>query len=85
MSNNFLIQKLIDQNYIIVSKPKMRRVERITPLSNTKCVKEEVTRSQTYQQFIRNMDHIIEILDDSESPNFDSGKFKYSVKAREYL
>ncbi|XP_039148233.1 nipped-B protein isoform X3 [Drosophila simulans] len=56
----------------IFSKPKMRRVERITPLSNTKCVKEEVTRSQTYQQFIRNMDHIIEILDDSESPNFDS-------------
>ncbi|XP_026838706.1 nipped-B protein isoform X1 [Drosophila erecta] len=56
----------------IFSKPKMRRVERITPHSNTKCVKEEVTRSQTYQQFIRNMDHIIEILDDSESPNFDS-------------
>ncbi|XP_043661492.1 nipped-B protein isoform X2 [Drosophila teissieri] len=56
----------------IFSKPKMRRVERITPLSNTKCVKEEVTRSQTYQQFIRNMDHIIEILDESESPNFDA-------------
>jgi len=51
----------------------MRRVERITPMSSTKCLKDEITRSQTYQQFMRNMDQIIEILDDSESPNFDSG------------
>ncbi|XP_052842596.1 nipped-B protein isoform X3 [Drosophila gunungcola] len=56
----------------IFSQPKMRRVERIFPLSNTKCLKDEVTRSQTYQQFLRNMDQIIEILDDSESPNFES-------------
>ncbi|XP_044312765.1 nipped-B protein isoform X2 [Drosophila rhopaloa] len=56
----------------IFSKPKMRRVERIIPISNTKCYKDEVTRSQTYQQFMRNMDQIIEILDDSESPNFES-------------
>ncbi|XP_070070031.1 nipped-B protein isoform X2 [Drosophila takahashii] len=56
----------------IFSKPKMRRVERIMSISSTKCLKDEVTRSQTYQQFMRNMDQIIEILDDSESPNFES-------------
>jgi len=38
----------------------MRRVERITPMSSTKCLKDEITRSQTYQQFMRNMDQIIE-------------------------
>ncbi|KAH8408181.1 hypothetical protein KR222_006608, partial [Zaprionus bogoriensis] len=56
----------------IFSKPKLRRVERITPLSTPKSTKEEVTRSQTYQQFMRNMEQIIEMLDDTESPNFDS-------------
>lgn len=59
---------------IVVTKPKLRRVERITPLSTPKSTKEEVTRSQTYQQFMRNMEQIIEMLDDTESPNFDSGK-----------
>ncbi|KAH8252070.1 hypothetical protein KR032_009299, partial [Drosophila birchii] len=56
----------------IFSKPKVRRVERILPISNQPFLKDEVTRSQTYQQFIRNMEQIIEILDDTESPNFDS-------------
>ncbi|XP_043066416.1 nipped-B protein isoform X3 [Drosophila bipectinata] len=56
----------------IYSKPKVRRVERIMPLLSTKCSKDEYTRSQTYQQFMRNMEQIIEILDDTESPNFDS-------------
>ncbi|KRF81724.1 nipped-B protein isoform X1 [Drosophila virilis] len=56
----------------IFSKPKLRRVERIMALSTPKSTKEEVIRSQTYQQFMRNMDQIIEMLDDTESPNFDS-------------
>ncbi|KPU75361.1 uncharacterized protein Dana_GF26355, isoform D [Drosophila ananassae] len=56
----------------IYSKPKVRRVERIIPMLTTKCSKDEYTRSQTYQQFMRNMEQIIEILDDTESPNFDS-------------
>ncbi|KAL7739362.1 hypothetical protein ACLKA6_003968 [Drosophila palustris] len=56
----------------IFSKPKLRRVERNTSLSTPKGTKEEVTRSQTYQQFMRNMEQIIEMLDDTESPNFDS-------------
>ncbi|XP_020815684.1 nipped-B protein [Drosophila serrata] len=56
----------------VFSKPKVRRVERILPISNQQFLKDEVTRSQTYQQFIRNMEQIIEILDDTESPNFDS-------------
>ncbi|XP_070855424.1 nipped-B protein isoform X4 [Drosophila suzukii] len=64
----------------IFSKPKMRRVERITPMSSTKCLKDEITRSQTYQQFMRNMDQIIEILDDSESPNFDSEDVDESIE-----
>lgn len=74
---NGLPFKNIKINYnfseILVTKPKLRRVERITPLSTPKSTKEEVTRSQTYQQFMRNMEQIIEMLDDTESPNFDSG------------
>ncbi|XP_037731675.1 nipped-B protein isoform X6 [Drosophila subpulchrella] len=64
----------------IFSKPKVRRVERITPISSTKCLKDEITRSQTYQQFMRNMDQIIENLDDSESPNFDSEDVDESIE-----
>ncbi|XP_043947333.1 nipped-B protein isoform X4 [Drosophila biarmipes] len=64
----------------IFTKPKMRRIDRITPISSTKCLKEEITRSQTYQQFMRNMDQIIEILDDSESPNFDSEDVDESIE-----
>lgn len=30
-------------------------------------------KSQTYQQFMKNMEQIIELLDDTESPNFNSG------------
>ncbi|XP_041451518.1 nipped-B protein [Drosophila obscura] len=56
----------------IFSKPKVRRVERIIAISNSKDLKDEVTRSQTYQHFMRNMEQIIEMLDDTESPNFDS-------------
>ncbi|XP_062142733.1 nipped-B protein isoform X1 [Drosophila sulfurigaster albostrigata] len=56
----------------IFSKPKLRRVERTMSLTTPKGTKEEVTRSQTYQQFMRNMEQIIEMLDDTESPNFDS-------------
>lgn len=51
----------------------MRRVERINPVLTNKCSKDEVLRSQTYQQFMRNMEQIIELLDDTESPNFEAG------------
>ncbi|XP_061397240.1 nipped-B protein [Musca vetustissima] len=54
------------------SKPKVRRVERVLSVLPPKCSKDDVLRSQTYQQFMRNMDHIIELLDDTESPNFES-------------
>ncbi|KRG03872.1 uncharacterized protein Dmoj_GI18280, isoform B [Drosophila mojavensis] len=56
----------------IYSKPKLRRVERIMTLPTPKGIKEEVIRSQTYQQFMKNMEQIIEMLDDTESPNFDT-------------
>ncbi|XP_030245911.1 nipped-B protein isoform X2 [Drosophila navojoa] len=56
----------------IFSKPKLRRVERIMTLPSPKGIKEEVIRSQTYQQFMKNMEQIIEMLDDTESPNFDT-------------
>lgn len=49
-------------------------MERINPVLSTKCSKDEVLRSQTYQQFMRNMEQIIELLDDTESPNFEAGK-----------
>lgn len=52
----------------------MRRVERKNPVLTTKCTKDEVLRSQTYQQFMRNMEQIIELLDDTETPNFEAGK-----------
>lgn len=52
----------------------MRRVERIVAAPTQKTSKEEVMRSQTYQQFMRNMEQIIELLDDTETPNLDSGK-----------
>lgn len=58
-----------------VSKPKVRRVERVIPSHTSKCSKDDVLRSQTYQQFMRNMEQIIELLDDTESPNFESGKY----------
>lgn len=51
----------------------MRRVERINPVLTNKCTKDEASRSQTYQQFMRNMEQIIELLDDTESPNFEAG------------
>ncbi|XP_023167929.1 nipped-B protein isoform X2 [Drosophila hydei] len=56
----------------IFSKPKLRRVERILALPTPKGTKEEVIRSQTYQQFMKNMEQIIEMLDDTEPPNFDT-------------
>uniref|UniRef100_A0A1I8MP61 Uncharacterized protein n=1 Tax=Musca domestica TaxID=7370 RepID=A0A1I8MP61_MUSDO len=37
-------------------------------------------RSQTYQQFMRNMDQIIELLDDTESPNFDTDEVDENVE-----
>ncbi|KAH8272136.1 hypothetical protein KR018_001754, partial [Drosophila ironensis] len=64
----------------IYTKPKVRRVERIMPISSTKSLKEEYTRSQTYQQFMRNMEQIIEILDDTESPNFESEEIDENIE-----
>lgn len=48
-------------------------MERNLSVHTPKCSKDDVLRSQTYQQFMRNMEQIIELLDDTESPNFDSG------------
>ncbi|SPP81595.1 nipped-B protein isoform X2 [Drosophila guanche] len=64
----------------IFSKPKVRRVERIIAIANSKDLKDEVTRSQTYQHFMRNMEQIIEMLDDTESPNFDSEHFDENIE-----
>ncbi|XP_033150568.1 nipped-B protein isoform X2 [Drosophila busckii] len=64
----------------IFSKPKLRRVERILALPTPKGTKEEITRSQTYQQFMRNMEQIIEMLDDTESPNFDSEEVDENIE-----
>ncbi|KAM7351654.1 nipped-B cohesin loading factor isoform 2-T2 [Cochliomyia hominivorax] len=56
----------------IFSKPKIRRVERNISAHIPKCSKDDVVRSQTYQQFMRNMEQIIELFDDTDSPNFES-------------
>ncbi|XP_055384070.1 nipped-B protein [Condylostylus longicornis] len=56
----------------IISKPKLRRVERVIVSTIAKTSKEELQKSQTYQQFMKNIDNIIELLDDTEQPNFNS-------------
>ncbi|XP_036224403.2 nipped-B protein isoform X1 [Bactrocera oleae] len=56
----------------IHSQPKLRCVERIVSTPSSKCTKDEILRSQTYQQFMRNLEQIIETLDDTEVPNFDT-------------
>ncbi|XP_058985829.1 nipped-B protein isoform X3 [Musca domestica] len=64
----------------IYSKPKIRRVERVLSLLPPKCSRDDIMRSQTYQQFMRNMDQIIELLDDTESPNFDTDEVDENVE-----
>ncbi|KAL9926619.1 nipped-B cohesin loading factor isoform 2-T4 [Glossina fuscipes fuscipes] len=64
----------------IFSKPKVRRVERVIPSHTSKCSKDDVLRSQTYQQFMRNMEQIIELLDDTESPNFESDDIDENIE-----
>lgn len=64
---------IVMYNFFTVSKPKVRKVERCVTIHTPKCSKDEVLRSQTYQQFMRNMEQIIELLDDTEPPNFESG------------
>ncbi|XP_067623755.1 nipped-B protein isoform X2 [Eurosta solidaginis] len=56
----------------IHSQPKLRCVERIVTTPSSKCSKDEILRSQTYLQFMRNLEQIIENLDDTEVPNFDT-------------
>ncbi|XP_013107100.2 nipped-B protein isoform X1 [Stomoxys calcitrans] len=64
----------------IYSKPKIRRVERVLSVLPPKCSKDDVVRSQTYQQFMRYMDQIIELLDDTESPNFESDEVDENIE-----
>lgn len=64
----------------IYSKPKIRRVERTLSVLPPKCSKDDVLRSQTYQQFMRNMEQIIELLDDTESPNFESDEVDENIE-----
>ncbi|XP_037927462.1 nipped-B protein [Teleopsis dalmanni] len=56
----------------IYSKPKVRKVERIVATILPKFTKEEISKSQTYQQFMRNLEQITEQIDDTETPNFES-------------
>ncbi|XP_073824751.1 nipped-B cohesin loading factor isoform X2 [Musca autumnalis] len=64
----------------IYSKPKIRRVERTPSVLPPKCSKDDILRSQTYQQFMRNMEQIIELLDDTESPNYESDEVDENVE-----
>ncbi|TMW44236.1 hypothetical protein DOY81_010684, partial [Sarcophaga bullata] len=65
----------------IYSKPKVRKVERNLSVHTPKCSKDDVLRSQTYQQFMRNMEQIIELLDDTESPNFESDDVDENIES----
>lgn len=51
----------------------MRRIQ-LKPLQPIKSTKEDVTKSQTYQQFMKNMEHELQRLEEVEQPN-SIGKF----------
>ncbi|KAI8115866.1 Nipped-B protein [Lucilia cuprina] len=72
LDDTFNIMKAHEKVAQKLTKPKVRRVERNMSAHIPKCSKDDVLRSQTYQQFMRNMEQIIELLDDTESPNFES-------------
>lgn len=46
----------------------MRRIQ-LKPLQPQKSTKEDVTKSQTYQQFMKNMEHELQRLEEVEQPN----------------
>lgn len=46
----------------------MRRIQ-LKPLQPIKSTKEDVTKSQTYQQFMKNMEHELQRLEEVEQPN----------------
>lgn len=51
-----------------VSQPKLRRINNKPP-QMSKPTKEDVTKSQTYQQFMKNMEHELRRLEEVEQPN----------------
>lgn len=59
--------------YTIVSQPKLRRVDANILFPTQKSSKEEFMKSQTYQQFMKNMDHEIKRLEESDQP-YNIGK-----------
>lgn len=50
-----------------VSKPKLRKIERVVPSAPAKQSKEEIMKSNTYQRFVTKMDQILEQLDDPDA------------------
>ncbi|XP_054741971.1 nipped-B protein isoform X1 [Anastrepha obliqua] len=64
----------------IHSLPKLRCVERVVSTPSAKSSKDEILRSQTYQQFMRNLEQIIETLDDTEIPNFDTDEVDENIE-----
>lgn len=54
--------------FYTVSQPKLRRlISKVIPSS--KSSKDDILKSQTYQQFIKNMDHELKRLEETEQPN----------------
>lgn len=60
----------------VVSQPKVRRVEKI--VQSTKTTKEDVVRSQVYQQFVRSMEHELRRFEETEQPS-TVGKLKIQL------
>lgn len=68
----FFSEKLTNKK--TVSQPKLRRIEANSTFAHTKSSQDDVLKSQTYQQFMRNMEHELERLDESEQI-YNIGKF----------
>lgn len=52
----------------LVSQPKLRRIS-MKPVQSSKTIKEDATKSATYQQFVKTMEHELSRLEDIETPN----------------
>lgn len=51
----------------LVSQPKLRRIS-MKPVQSSKTMKEDATKSATYQQFLKTMEHELRRLEETEQP-----------------
>lgn len=62
----------------LVSQPKLRRIDKSVLLPTSKSSKEDLLKSQTYQQFMKNMENEIARLEETDQP-YNIGEFLIKV------